>query len=82
MKTKQRAAFLVEQELACVRAEAHHDARALVIELARGEPSAWFDPMTAGVVLQPEETLYGQLPIWIRGSRTDGGPARASRTCS
>jgi len=66
VRTKQRAAFLVEQRLARVRTEVYHDARALVIELARGEPSARFDPMRAGVVLQPGETVYRQLPIWIR----------------
>ena len=66
MRTKQRAAVLVEQRLARDRAAAHHDARALALELARGEPSARSDPMRAGVVLQPGETIYRQLPIWIR----------------
>jgi len=66
VRTKQKAAVLVEQRLARDRTEAHHDARALAIELARGVPSTRFDPMTAGVVLQPGETLYRQLPIWIR----------------
>ena len=66
MKTKQKAALLVEQRLSRDRTEAYHDARVLVIELARGEPSARFDPMRAGVVLQPGETIYRQLPIWIR----------------
>jgi hypothetical protein len=58
--------MLVEQRLARDRTAAHHDACALAIELARGVPSARFDPMTAGVVLQPGETVYRQLPIWIR----------------
>jgi hypothetical protein len=58
--------MLVEQRLSRDRTEAHHDARALAIELARGVPSTRFDPMTAGVVLQPGETVYRQLPIWIR----------------
>jgi hypothetical protein len=58
--------MLDEQRLAGDRTEAFHDARALAIEFARGEPSVRFDPMTAGVVLQPGETVYRQLPIWIR----------------
>ena len=66
MRTKRKAAMLVEQRLSRDRTEAHHDARALAIELARGVPSTRFDPMTAGVVLQPGETVYRQLPIWIR----------------
>ena len=66
MRTKQRAAVLVEQRAARDRTEAYHDARALALELARGVPSARFDPMRAGVVLRPGETIYRQLPIWIR----------------
>jgi hypothetical protein len=66
VRTKQKAAILVEQRLVRDRTEAHHDARALAIELARGVPATRFDPMTAGVVLQPGETVYRQLPIWIR----------------
>jgi hypothetical protein len=66
MRTKQKAAVLVEQRLARDRIEAYHDARALAIEIARGEPFARFDPMNAGVVLQPGETVYRQVPLWIR----------------
>jgi hypothetical protein len=66
VRTKQRAAVLVEQRAARDRTEAYHDARALALELARGVPSARFDPMRAGVVLQSGETVYRQLPIWIR----------------
>ena len=66
MKTKQRTGLSVDQRLARDRIEAYHDARALVIELARGEPVTRFDPMTAGVILQPGETVYRHLPIWIR----------------
>ena len=58
MRTKQKTALLVEQRLARDRTEAYHDARALAIELARGEPSTPFDPMAAGVVLQPGEIAY------------------------
>jgi hypothetical protein len=66
VRAKQRASVLVEQRTARDRTEAYHDARALAIELARGEPTARFDPMTVGVVLQPRETVYREVPIWIR----------------
>jgi hypothetical protein len=75
--TKHRAAVLVEQGLARDRAEALRDARALAIELARGLPSARFDPMRAGVVLQPVERVYRQVPLWIRVQQ-DGRWADAS----
>ena len=77
MRAKQKAAVLVEQRLARDRTEAHHDARALAIELFHGVPSARFDPMAAGVVLQPGETAYRQVPIWIRVQQ-DGRWAEAS----
>jgi hypothetical protein len=77
VRTKQKAAVVVEQRLARDRTEAYHDAWALAIELARGEPSARFDPMVAGVVLQPGETVYRQLPLWIRVQQ-DGRWADAS----
>ena len=77
MRTKQKAALLVEQRLVRDRTEAYHDARALAIELARGEPSTPFDPMAAGVVLQPGETVYRQVPLWIRVQQ-DGTWAGAS----
>ena len=77
MRTKQKAALLVEQRLVRDRTEAYHDARALAIELARGEPSTAFDPMAAGVVLQPGETAYRQVPLWIR-VQADGRWAEAS----
>ena len=77
MRAKQKAAVLVQQRLARDRTEAYHDARALAIELARGVPSARFDPMVAGVVLQPRETAYRQVPIWIRVQQ-DGRWADAS----
>lgn len=66
MRTKQKAALLVEQRLARHRTEAYHDARALALELAHGVPSTRFDPMTAGVVLHAGEAVYRQLPIWVR----------------
>ena len=76
MKTKQKAAVLQER-LAHDRTVAYHDARALAIEIARGEPSARFDPMRADVVLQRGETTYRQVAIWIRVQQ-DGRWAGAS----
>jgi hypothetical protein len=38
VRTKQKAAVLAEQRLARDRTEAHHDARALALELAQGDP--------------------------------------------
>jgi hypothetical protein len=66
VRTKRKAAMLFEQRLARDRTEAYYDARALAIELARGVSVTRFDPKTAGVVLHPGETVYRQLPIWIR----------------
>lgn len=77
MRTKQKAGLFVEQRLVRDRTEAYHDARALAIELARGEPSTAFDPMAAGVVLQPREIVYRQVPLWIRVQQ-DGTWADAS----
>jgi hypothetical protein len=71
VRTKHKAEVLAERRLARDRTEAFHDARALAIELACGEPSARFDPMTAGVVLAPGETAYRRVPLWIRVQ--DGG---------
>jgi hypothetical protein len=77
VRTKQRAAVLVEQRAARDRTEAYRDARALALELARGVPSARFDPMRAGVVLQSGETVYRQVRIWVRVQQ-DGRWADAS----
>jgi hypothetical protein len=77
VRTKHKSAVLAKQRLARDRTEAFHDARALAIELARGKASARFDPMTAGVVLQPGETVFRQLPLWIRVQQ-DGYWAEAS----
>jgi hypothetical protein len=79
VKTRQRAATVVDQRLARDRTEAYHDARALALELARGEPSARFNPMRAGVVLLSGETVYRQVPIWIRVQQ-DGRWGGASYT--
>ena len=77
MRTKQKAAVVLQERLARDRTEAYHDARALALELARREPSARFDPMAAGVVMQPGETVYRHVPLWIRVQQ-DGRWAGAS----
>jgi hypothetical protein len=77
VRMKQQAAVLVEQRLARDRTEAYHDARALAIELARAAPSVRFDPIQAGVVLKPGETVYRQVQFWIRVQQ-DGRWAGAS----
>lgn len=66
MRTKHKAAVLVGQRLVRDRTAAYQDARALALELARGVPFARFDPMNAGVVLKPGETVFRQVPLWIR----------------
>lgn len=65
MTTKRRAAKLAAHELARDRVAARDDARALALELGRGRPRATFDPMTAGVVLWPGETVYRQVSLWL-----------------
>jgi hypothetical protein len=77
VKTKKKAAVLAEQRLTSDRTAAFHDARALALELALGGPPTRFDPMKAGVVLQPGETVYRQVPLWIRVQQ-DGRWAEAS----
>lgn len=70
MRKKWKAGVLMEQQLALERTDAYHDARALAIELARGEPATRFDPMAAGVVLQSGEIVYRQVPLWIRAQQS------------
>jgi hypothetical protein len=77
VRTKHKSAVLAKQQLDRERTEAFHDARALAIEIARGEPSTRYDPMKEGVVLQPGETVYRQVPLWIRVQQ-DGRWAEAS----
>jgi hypothetical protein len=50
------------KQLARDRDTAFHDARRLALDLARSHSSFPFDPMQAGVVLQPGEIAYRQLP--------------------
>jgi len=77
VRTKQKAAVLVDRHLARERTEAYLDARALAIEITLGEPLVRFEPMKVGVVLQPGEIVYRQLPLWIRVHQ-DGRWAAAS----
>jgi hypothetical protein len=55
----------VRKQLARDRRTAFHDARRLAIDLAREQSSILFDPLQAGVVLQPGETAYRQVPAWF-----------------
>ena len=65
MTTKRRAARLAKQQLTRDRLAAFHDARALALEFGRGQPRTPFDPMAAGVVLWPAETVYRQVGLWL-----------------
>jgi hypothetical protein len=52
----------IRKHLARDRDTAFQDARRLALDLARGQSSFPFDPMQAGVVLQPCEIAYRQVP--------------------
>jgi hypothetical protein len=52
----------IRKQLARDRDTAFHDARRLALDLARGRSRLPFDPMHAGVVLQPGEIAYRQVP--------------------
>jgi hypothetical protein len=52
----------IRNQLAGDRETAFHDARRLALDLARSQSSIPFDPMHAGVVLQPGEVAYRQVP--------------------
>jgi hypothetical protein len=52
----------IRKQLTRDRDTAFHDARRLALELARGQSSIPFDPMHGGVVLQPGESAYRQVP--------------------
>jgi hypothetical protein len=54
------------------RDTAFHDARLLALELARGQSSFPFDAMHAGVVLQPGEVAYRQVPAMYNHLGDDG----------
>ena len=83
MRTKQKAAVPFEQVLAREGTEAYDDTRALAIELARGVPSALFDPddprpcPAAG-----GDRVQAGCRSGSESSRTDARSARAARTCS
>jgi hypothetical protein len=56
------------------RETAFHDARRLALHLARGQSSLLFDPMQAGVILQPGEIAYRQVPAMFN-QLTGYGPS-------
>lgn len=80
MTSTRRAARLARRRLAHDRELAFHDARALAIEISRGQPRAPFDPMAAGVVLWPGETVYRRawLSLSIRSNGSWVTPSMAT----
>ena len=80
MISTRRAARLARQRLVHDREHAYHDARVLAIELGRGQPRAPFDPMAAGVVLWPGETVYRHVPLCLatRSHGTWAAPTAAT----
>ena len=67
-----RKQALAERQLAADRAAAFVDARNLALELAGIQPGSWLDPMVAGVVLQPGESLRRLVNTWLRQRTPDG----------
>jgi len=67
-----RRQAMVERQLAAERAAASVDARNLALELAGMQPGGWLDPMVAGVVLQPGETLRRMVNAWVRQRTPEG----------
>ena len=67
-----RKQAVAERQLAADRAAAFVDARNLALELARMQPGSWLDPMVAGVVLQPGESLRRLVNTWLRQRSPDG----------
>ena len=67
-----RKQAVVERQLAADRAAAFVDARNLALEFAGMEPSGSLDPMVAGVVLQPGESLRRLVNAWLRQRTPEG----------
>jgi len=67
-----RKQAVAERQLAVDRAAAFVDARNLALEFAGLQPSGSLDPMVAGVVLQPGETLRRLLNSWLRQRTSEG----------
>ena len=67
-----RKQAVVERQLAADRAAAFVDARNLALEFAGMEPSGSLDPMEAGVVLQPGESLRRLVNAWLRQRTPEG----------
>jgi hypothetical protein len=56
---------------AAAQAAAFDDARALALEMGRGNPSRYFDVVGAGLVLAIDETAYRWVGAWLAAQ--DGG---------
>ena len=67
-----RKQAVAERQLAADRAAAFVDARNLALEFAGMEPSGSLDPMVAGVVLQPGESLRRLVNAWLRQRTPEG----------
>ena len=61
-----------ERQLAADRAAAFVDARNLALELAGMQPGASLDPIVAGIVLRPGESLRRLVGAWIRQRSPEG----------
>jgi hypothetical protein len=67
-----RKQVVAERRQAADRAAAFVDARNLALELAGIQPGVSLDPMVAGVVLRPGETLRRLVNAWLRQRSPDG----------
>jgi hypothetical protein len=67
-----RKQIVVERQLAADRAAAFVDARNLALELAGMHSAASLDPMVAGVVLRPGESLRRLVNAWLRQRAPEG----------
>lgn len=67
-----RKQAVVERQLAADRAAAIVDARNLALEFAGMQPGGSLDPMVAGVVLQPGESVRRLVNSWLRQRTSEG----------
>ena len=67
-----RKQAVAERRLAAERCVAFVDARNLALELAGMQPGASLDPMVAGVVLRPGESLRRLVNAWLRQRAPEG----------
>jgi hypothetical protein len=61
-----------ERRLAADRAVAFVDARNLALELAGMLPGGWLEPMVAGVVMEPGESIRRLVSAWLRQRTVEG----------